>query len=110
MPLRHTKMSAGCRSLAANGQMNTCRSSCDPLREIGIGGKRGHVKAVLAGEGTDELFAGYAYYHACVDRPRELADELTRSLNTMHNIDPQRVDRITWPKVWKRGRPFSTAN
>ncbi len=36
---------------------------------------RPHVKAVLTGEGADELFA-------YVDRPRELADELTRSLGT----------------------------
>ena len=64
------------------------------------------VKAVLTGEGADELFAGYAYHHAYVDRPRELADELTRSLGTMHNINLQRVDRITMAESLEARTPF----
>ena len=56
---------------------------------------RAHVKAVLTGEGADELFAGYAYHHGYVDDPRALADELTRGLGAMHNINLQRVDRVT---------------
>ncbi|MGB3643556.1 MAG: asparagine synthase (glutamine-hydrolyzing) [Mesorhizobium sp.] len=67
---------------------------------------RQHVKAVLTGEGADELFAGYAYHHAYVDRPRELADELTRSLGTMHNINLQRVDRITMAESLEARTPF----
>ncbi len=55
---------------------------------------RARVKAVLTREGTDELFAGYACHHAYADDPRALADELTRSLGTMHDIDLQRVDRV----------------
>ncbi|MEM7567749.1 MAG: asparagine synthase-related protein, partial [Pseudomonadota bacterium] len=67
---------------------------------------REHVKAVLTGEGADELFAGYAYHHDYVDAPRELADELTRSLGTMHNINLQRVDRITMAESLEARTPF----
>ena len=67
---------------------------------------RQHVKAVLTGEGADELFAGYTYHHGYVDHPRELADELTRSLNAMHNINLQRVDRITMGESLEARTPF----
>ncbi|MEO3388480.1 asparagine synthase (glutamine-hydrolyzing) [Mesorhizobium sp. CAU 1741] len=67
---------------------------------------RQHVKAVLTGEGADELFAGYTYHHAYVDRTRELADELTRSLGTMHNINLQRVDRVTMAESLEARTPF----
>lgn len=67
---------------------------------------RRHVKAVLTGEGADELFAGYAYHHGYADRPRALADELTRSLAAMHNINLQRVDRITMAEGLEARTPF----
>ncbi|WP_248309188.1 asparagine synthase-related protein [Bosea sp. AK1] len=67
---------------------------------------RRHVKAVLTGEGADELFAGYAYHHAYVDDPRALADELTRSLGAMHNINLQRVDRMTMAESLEARTPF----
>jgi asparagine synthase (glutamine-hydrolysing) len=67
---------------------------------------RAKVKAVLTGEGADELFAGYAYHHDYVDDPRALADELTRSLGTMHNINLQRVDRITMSESLEARTPF----
>jgi len=67
---------------------------------------RADVKAVLTGEGADELFAGYAYHHAYVDDPRALADELTRALGTMHNINLQRVDRITMAESLEARTPF----
>jgi len=67
---------------------------------------RAHVKAVLTGEGADELFAGYAYHHGYVDDPRDLADELTRSLGAMHNINLQRVDRVTMAESLEARTPF----
>ncbi|SLN75868.1 asparagine synthase (glutamine-hydrolyzing) [Oceanibacterium hippocampi] len=67
---------------------------------------RRHVKAVLTGEGADELFAGYSYHHAYRNRHRQLADEITRSLGTMHNINLQRVDRITMAQGLEARTPF----
>lgn len=67
---------------------------------------RRQVKAVLTGEGADELFAGYSYHHAYIDNPRALADELTRSLGTMHNINLQRVDRISMAESLEARTPF----
>jgi asparagine synthase (glutamine-hydrolysing) len=51
------------------------------------------VKTVLTGEGADELLAGYAYYQQLpADR---LSGELTDSVRRMHNVNLQRVDRMT---------------
>lgn len=52
------------------------------------------VKVVLTGEGADELFAGYTYYRG-YDDPAALHQELRRSILSMHNINLQRVDRMT---------------
>ena len=67
---------------------------------------RADVKAVLTGEGADELFAGYTYHRDYVDEPRSLADELTRCLGTMHNINLQRVDRVTMSESLEARTPF----
>ncbi len=55
---------------------------------------RQHVKVILTGEGADELFAGYDY-HKTVSDPATLHEELSRSVSTLHNINLQRVDRLT---------------
>ena len=67
---------------------------------------RRQVKVVLTGEGADELFAGYRYHHAYAGQPRALADEITRSLGTMHNINLQRVDRITMSRGLEARTPY----
>lgn len=53
-----------------------------------------HVKVILTGEGADELFAGYEYYRSIAD-PAELHRELRRSVTGLHNVNLQRVDRMT---------------
>jgi asparagine synthase (glutamine-hydrolysing) len=52
------------------------------------------VKVILTGEGADELFAGYKYYKDIPD-PQVLRTELRRSLTRLHNINLQRVDRMS---------------
>lgn len=53
-----------------------------------------HVKVILTGEGADELFAGYTYYKEIKD-PDVLHGELRRSVRNLHNMNLQRVDRLT---------------
>ena len=64
-----------------------------------------HVKVVLTGEGADELFAGYSYYRNYRDES-SLTEELTRSVAAMHNINLQRVDRITMAHGLEGRVPF----
>jgi len=64
-----------------------------------------HVKVILTGEGADELFAGYRY-HRHVVNPAELQDELRRSIRSLHNINLQRVDRLTMAHSIEARVPF----
>lgn len=64
-----------------------------------------HVKVILTGEGADELFAGYAYHKASSD-PDALHRELCRSVSTLHNINLQRVDRMTMVNSIEGRVPF----
>ena len=63
------------------------------------------VKVVLTGEGADELFAGYTYYRR-YDDPKALHQELHRSIRSMHNINLQRVDRMTMAHGLEGRVPF----
>ena len=64
-----------------------------------------HVKVILTGEGADELFAGYRYYRGISD-PDALHIELRRSVTALHNVNLQRVDRLTMAHGLEGRVPF----
>ncbi|MDX1609766.1 MAG: asparagine synthase B [Halofilum sp. (in: g-proteobacteria)] len=64
-----------------------------------------YVKVVLTGEGADELFAGYGYYGEYAD-DQALQAETRRCLQTMHNVNLQRVDRMTMAHSLEARVPF----
>jgi len=64
-----------------------------------------HVKVILTGEGADELFAGYTYYKGITDE-QVLHNELRRSVASLHNINLQRVDRMTMAHSIEGRVPF----
>ncbi len=66
---------------------------------------REHVKAVLVGEGADELFAGYSHY-AEIETGDELHDELLETIRGLHNLGLQRVDRVTSDNAIEARIPF----
>ncbi len=63
------------------------------------------VKVILTGEGADELFAGYTYYKD-INNNDDLHDELRRSVCSLHNINLQRVDRLTMAHSIEGRVPF----
>ncbi|MDX6679185.1 MAG: hypothetical protein QOE31_3237 [Solirubrobacteraceae bacterium] len=64
-----------------------------------------HVKVVLTGEGADELFAGYAYLRDFTD-PGRLHLELVRTIESLHNLNLQRCDRVTMAHGLEARVPF----
>ncbi|MGB5593778.1 MAG: asparagine synthase B [Crocosphaera sp.] len=64
-----------------------------------------YVKVILTGEGADELFAGYTYYKDIPDDDT-LHTELRRSVSSLHNINLQRVDRLTMAHSIEGRVPF----
>lgn len=50
------------------------------------------VKMVLSGEGSDELFGGYLYFHKAPNA-REFHDELVRKLDALHSYDCLRANK-----------------
>jgi asparagine synthase (glutamine-hydrolysing) len=65
-----------------------------------------HVKAVLTGEGADELFAGYRYYHEQHHDPAALHRELRRTIELLHGLNLQRCDRVTMAHGLEARVPF----
>lgn len=63
------------------------------------------VKVILTGEGADELFAGYTYHKGITDH-EALHSELRRSVTRLHNINLQRVDRMTMRHAIEARVPF----
>ncbi|MBI2894362.1 MAG: asparagine synthase B [Deltaproteobacteria bacterium] len=64
-----------------------------------------HVKVVLTGEGADEAFAGYRYLQG-IDDPAALQRECVRLLLALHNMNLQRVDRMTMAHGLEGRVPF----
>ena len=64
-----------------------------------------HVKVVLTGEGADELFAGYEYLRDFEDEAA-LQGELVRTVNSLHNLNLQRCDRVTMAHGLEARVPF----
>ncbi|SER82947.1 asparagine synthase B [Salipaludibacillus aurantiacus] len=64
-----------------------------------------YVKVILSGEGADELFSGYAYLQE-IQNPVELNKELYRIVNSLHNINLQRLDRMSMAHSLEGRVPF----
>jgi asparagine synthase (glutamine-hydrolysing) len=64
-----------------------------------------YVKVILTGEGADELFGGYTYYKTIGDH-ETLHEELRRSVASLHNVNLQRVDRMTMAHSIEGRVPF----
>ncbi|XP_024358252.1 asparagine synthetase [glutamine-hydrolyzing] 2 [Physcomitrium patens] len=52
------------------------------------------VKMVLSGEGSDEIFGGYLYFHKAPNR-EEFHHELVRKIKALHLYDCQRANKST---------------
>jgi asparagine synthase (glutamine-hydrolysing) len=52
------------------------------------------IKMVLSGEGADEIFGGYLYFHMAPN-DREFHDELVRKLDALHSYDCLRANKST---------------
>ncbi|MGY1425174.1 asparagine synthase B [Lysobacter sp. A289] len=50
------------------------------------------VKMVLSGEGSDEIFGGYLYFHKAPDA-RQFHEELVRKIDALHNYDCLRANK-----------------
>jgi asparagine synthase (glutamine-hydrolysing) len=49
---------------------------------------------VLSGEGSDEVFGGYLYFHKAPDR-EEFHKETVRKLKSLHKYDCLRANKVS---------------
>jgi len=68
-----------------------------------------HVKMVLTGEGSDELFGGYLYFRDAPDSAH-FQKELRRIFHHLHNVNCQRADRMTMANGLEARVPFLDPN
>jgi asparagine synthase (glutamine-hydrolysing) len=66
---------------------------------------REHVKVILTGEGSDEVFAGYHYFKRYSDK-KVVHEEAVRIIEGLHNMNLQRVDRVTMAHSIEARVPF----
>lgn len=64
-----------------------------------------YVKVVLSGEGSDELLAGYSYFEE-FDNPETIHAESLKIIKGLHNLNLQRVDRMTMAHCLEGRVPF----
>jgi len=64
-----------------------------------------HVKVVLTGEGADELFAGYEYLRD-LEGAEALQAEMVRTVESLHDLNLQRCDRVTMAHGLEARVPF----
>lgn len=57
----------------------------------------GGFKFIFSGEGSDELFGGYLYFHKCPS-PSEMQAELVRKVTGLHKLDCLRANKS--PAAW----------
>jgi len=63
------------------------------------------IKVALAGEGADEIFAGYSEFKK-IENPKKLQAELDRYLKLLHRTQLQRVDRMSMVNTVEVRVPF----
>lgn len=67
------------------------------------------IKMVLSGEGSDEVFGGYLYFHKAPNA-KELHEETVRKLLALHMYDCARANKAMSAGAWKHAFRSSTRN
>ena len=67
------------------------------------------IKMVLSGEGADEVFGGYLYFHKAPDA-REFHEETVRKLLALHMFDCARANKAMSARGVEARVPFWTRN